>query len=145
MEDEKEIRYPSYDERRKVLLAIAAVIFVGFVCLALFQIFEGRLYDLHRASPEKMAQELQIFIKTCSLISLFFMAGLSLWLWALGSKIKKTGAFPPPGIAIVKPVTVRRGKDAELYGKIARFLSLIFLAFGLGLAVLLWRLALLAA
>ncbi len=141
MEEENEIRYPSQDERRKVLFVIAVVFFAGFVCLAFFQFFESRLYELHQVSPDKVAPALQNFFKVCSLILFLFMAGLAAWLWTLGSKIKKTGVFPPPEMAIVKPVPVRRGKDAELYWKIARFSALMVLLLGLVFVVLLLKLA----
>jgi len=65
----------------------------------------------------------------------------NVYLWRLGSRIVRSGVFPPPGLPVIRETIVLRGTAARKCGRVLQILAAVMCAAAVGFAVALWRLA----
>ena len=124
-----------------------ALILVGFATLAglaLVVVFESQLSALQRwitEDPEQMDDRLVLAVWGLALASVVPTLFLSAYLWRLGARVVHSGVFPPPGMRVVRDTPVLLGRAAVKRGRLLKALGLLAGAAGVGLVIVLWRLA----
>ena len=71
------------------------------------------------------------------------LAFFALYLWRLGSRVIASREFPPPGALMLRDTEVVGGHAAIAYGRALRALAVFLVVASLGLALAVWRVALL--
>jgi hypothetical protein len=61
-------------------------------------------------------------------------------LWRLGTRVVRSGVFPPPGTAVIHDTVVLRGSSARHRGQLLRWFGMLVGAAAGVLAFALWRL-----
>ena len=124
-----------------------AIVMLGVATLAglaLVVLFESQLPALLRwitEDPEQMDDRLVLSVWGLVLASVVPMLFLSAYLWRLGARIVHSGVFPPPGMRVVRDTPVLLGGAAVRRGRLLKVLGLLAGAAGIGLVIVLWRLA----
>jgi uncharacterized iron-regulated membrane protein len=67
------------------------------------------------------------------------MACFAAYFWHLGSAARRTGRFPPPGVAVVRDTWVLTGDAARRRAHVIRLFALVLLALGVAMPLLLWQ------
>jgi hypothetical protein len=65
------------------------------------------------------------------------------YMWVLANRVAGERQFPPSGYKVIRRVPVITGDDAIARARLFRMFAIFFLVAAIGLAVTLWRMALL--
>ena len=119
-----------------VAVAVAAVIGVVVVT----QIDAG---VLERWLVDDPSPPVRVYILICFLgVSIAVPhAGFGVYLWRLADRVRDSGRWPPPGLALLRATRVRTGESADAISRRLRALALGTFALAVGVTVVLLRVA----
>jgi hypothetical protein len=123
--------------RRASVLIIACGAVVGVVLIGL----AGALRpEFERWLAEDPRPRLEWVMAALSLMASGPLLGLAWYLWRLGHRIRRAGAFPPPGFKVVRDTPVETGQAARRRAVVIQTLAVVLAAGALLMAAALWRL-----
>jgi hypothetical protein len=135
-----EVRRADPAVRRQAVLLVALGTAVGALLILGLERYRTPLRDWLLSEPAERARRVKLVLSlTVALLSAPLVA-FAAYLWFLGAKVVRAGAFPPPGYRVIRDTPVIAGPAAVSRGR-----GLKALALGLGVAaallwLLLWRL-----
>lgn len=121
--------------RRVILIAFGVSVCIGVVLLQ--WVLPRTTRYLAQLTPQKTLQILQVAV------SLMFLSVLPIawYIWALGRKVVTSQQMPPPGVRVIKDISIIKGRSAVARGKaliaIAVLLAIVGLIGGIWLP---WKL-----
>ena len=126
--------------RRAVIVVVVCAI-VGALLIFGFGRYREALLGWVVADPANTGRRVSlIFFLSAGLFAAPLLV-FAAYLWAFGTKVVRTGSFPPPGHRVIRDTPSLAGAEAIQRGRGFRSLALFFGGGALVLWVLLWRLA----
>jgi hypothetical protein len=126
--------------RQAVVLGILGVI-VGALLIVGFERCRAPLRDWLLSEPGKLAYRLNLvlFLSAAALTAPLIV--FATYLWSFGTKVVRTGEFPPPGYRVMRDTPIIGGPAAVSRGRGFKILALCLAAASALLWLLLWLLA----
>ena len=124
------------------LLAVCVAAALGVVVLVAVR---NALLEIHVQHEQGVPVELERAVRLIRALAVAGSAGAlgsALWFWLLGTRILRCGAYPPPGMKVIKETRVKEGDAARRVALGAFLLSVVLTAVGTGGMWLLYQLAL---
>lgn len=126
--------------RRAVIVVVVCVI-VGALVIVGFGRYREAMLGWVVADPANTGRRVSlVFFVSAGLFAAPLLV-FAAYLWAFGTKVVRTGSFPPPGHRVIRDTPPLAGAEAVQRGRGFRSLALFFGGGALVLWVLLWRLA----
>ena len=126
--------------RRNVVLALVCAAVAGSLLLAAFERYDAALRGWLLSEPGEFAQRVELVFVILAVALCAPLLVLAACLWSFGGKIVRAGAYPPPGMRVVRDTPVVTGARAAARG---RWFKVFALGCGIAAAALgwlLWRL-----
>jgi hypothetical protein len=139
-----EIRRADPHARRRALLIIAGGAIVGAGLIWAWDQFRPDLHAWLVAEPGARSRRLGVLLLAVAAVVVVPLVGFAVYLWRLGSRILRERQFPPSGWTVVRDTAILRGPAAARRGRVVRGAAALLLVAATVLALLLWRLWLLA-
>ena len=116
---------------------------IAGLAVALFTVFllPGTLETWLTQDGVNTSERIVWLIRGLGVFLLISLCLPSAYLFMVAARVKASGEFPPPGMALVKAVQVLRGDAAIKRVRLLRGLGLLLIALALANAVMMWTLA----
>ena len=131
--------------RRRAVILVVVCAAIGALLILGFGRYRDALLGWVVADPASTGRRVSlIFFVSAGLFAAPLLV-FAAYLWAFGTKVVRTGSFPPPGHRVIRDTPSLAGAEAIQRGRSFRNLALFFGGGALVFWVLLWRLAALFA
>ena len=136
---------PDPAARRRAVTIVVVCAAIGVLLILGFGRYRDALLGWVVADPASTGRRVSlIFFVSAGLFAAPLLV-FAAYLWAFGTKVVRTGFFPPPGHRVIRDTPSLAGAEAIQRGRSFRNLALFFGGGALVVWVLLWRLAALFA
>jgi len=126
---------------RRLALTAAIMAIVGAAIVALADVAQPRLVRWAAGDPARTRERVRLLGLAIAVVVLAPLAGFSIYVWRLGSRVLREERFPPEGLAMVRDTVVLRGPRARARGHVLRVMAVVLVACASVMLLLLWRLA----
>jgi|TARA_Y100000310_G_scaffold317937_1_gene371410 hypothetical protein len=134
---QRQIRHPTQAESRRAIRVAVVVVLLGIALLPLLWLLDDYIASIGALEQEDAVAAMRQLVYVLAILIILFSSGVATWMWRLAAKIRLTGQYPPPDVMIVRPIEIRRDKDAERIAAIVSLASTLLLLLGFAVAVLL--------
>lgn len=141
MREMDEIRKADPAARRRAALLAVVALAIGALVILLLERYRIPLRDWALADREASLERVRLIILLFAALMLAPLLGLAAYLWSLGTRIRRAGEYPAPGLPVTRDVRVVRGAAAAARARQLRLLAAVCIAAAVVLCLLLWRLA----
>lgn len=121
--------------RRRALVVLGGLAFAGAATIALVR---RELGDPRALSAPEAAAQLEWLLAVLAAVlgcAAILLAGGAWALWRIGRRTLDSAQFPPPGIVVLRDVTVIEGVAARRRGSVLMVVAAILVASALAIAV----------
>ncbi len=129
--------------RRRTALVLVVGAGIGALAISAFTHYRFALIAWVHADPGSAAQRLMLVFLLTAALGLAPLFAFAAYLWRLGGKVVLAQAFPPPGMRVVRDTPILTGERAVSRGRLLKVLALGCGVTTAGLAIALWRFAVL--
>lgn len=128
--------------RRAVSLVVLGVL-IGATIVFAFERYRPVIERCLRSDPDQLTQRLATVTTLSVLVTAVPLFAFAVHLWIRGKRVRRDQRFPLQSERLVRDTPVIRGKAAARRGVVLQCLAIALAVLATGLAVVLWRLAIL--
>lgn len=136
-----EVRRADPAARRQALLWILLGALIGSSLIVAFGRYETAVQEWLVAEPAEVPQRLRLTLVVGGAAVVLPLLAVSVYAWLAGTRMIRTGQFPPPDLAVVRDTPVAEGRGAAVRGRGLQALAVLLVVAAAALCLLLWRLA----
>lgn len=129
--------------RRNALAALVATAGVGAALIAGRSWYSEPVATWLLEDPALTQSRGRLLLLGAGALLVLPLGFFAVYLWRLGSRVVASREFPPPGALMLRDTEIVSGNAAVAYGRGLRALAVFLVVASLGLAVAVWRVALL--
>lgn len=129
--------------RRKALVALGAALAVGTALIGGRSWYSEPLATWLLEDPALTPSRGRLLLLGTGALVIVPFGLFALYLWRLGARVIRDREFPPAGTVLLRDTEIVVGDAAVAHGRGLRAIAIVVVAAMLGLAVVLWRVALL--
>lgn len=139
MHETKDIQRADPYLRKRALVAVIVIAVAGAVALLILQGMLADLRNLRGNDFERARDALAAAFLWSIAASALLTVLVGIYLWRMGSHVRNTLQFPPPGIRVVHDTVVVRGEHAARRGRLLQLLTVLLMLAVSALLVTAWR------
>lgn len=127
--------------RRRVVLVLVVGACVGALLIIAFERYRIPASDWLLADTQTSAQRVRLIFLLLAALVVAPLFAFAAYVWSLGERVLRAREFPPPGLRVIRDITVITGEKAVSRGRLLKVLALSCSIASAVLGLLIWRLA----